>query len=134
LSDVEVSLINPKKPDLGLKLMFTGGSQCNETSKYSLLVQLNCDENCKETTYELDTASIQTPCSPKVIISSKEACAKVALGTLWTFFKTYYYIFGIFMIFIGIFLIVAGGRYYKVTMWFAGTFSVAAFILIIMFT
>lgn len=58
----------------------------------------------------------------------------MVLGTLWTFFTTYYFIFGAIMIVIGLFLVIVGGRYYKATMFLAGQFSVAAFIMIIMFT
>jgi hypothetical protein len=34
LSDVGVSLIDTDKPDLGLRLNFTGGNMCNATAKF----------------------------------------------------------------------------------------------------
>jgi hypothetical protein len=34
LADVGVSLIDDDKPDLGLKLNFTGGNMCDEKQKY----------------------------------------------------------------------------------------------------
>ena len=58
LSDVGVNLIDVNKPELGLRLNFTGGNMCNATHKYSLIVQLNCEENAAGISYEMDTASI----------------------------------------------------------------------------
>jgi hypothetical protein len=43
LTDVVVSMIDENKPDLGLKLLYSGGNMCNETNKFGLLLQLNCD-------------------------------------------------------------------------------------------
>jgi len=34
LSDVGVALIDKDKPDLGLRLNFSGGNMCNETAKF----------------------------------------------------------------------------------------------------
>jgi hypothetical protein len=34
LSEVGVSLIDDERPDLGLKLLYRGGNQCNATSEY----------------------------------------------------------------------------------------------------
>lgn len=133
ISDIGVSLIDPDEPDLGLVLTFKGGNQCNATSDYQLVLQLNCDEYASTTTYNLDPASIATPCTPRVIMNSPVACPVLSLGTLWTFFNDYYYIFGVSMILIGILLMVFGGRFFKVTLFLVGQVSVAAFILIIMF-
>ena len=88
MSDVVVGLIDNEQPDLGLTLMFTGGNLCNDTSKFEFTLQLNCDYYATKTSYNLDTTSLANPCSPRVILSSKEACPKLTLGTLWTFFNT----------------------------------------------
>lgn len=133
LSEVTVSLIDEEVPDLGLKLLYKGGNRCNATNFYQLEVQLNCDEYASKVSYVLDTSSVKDPCSPRVILTSAESCPKLTLGTLWTFFNKYYYIFGVTMILGGIFLMVFGGRLYQVTMFLAGQISVAAFIMIIMF-
>ena len=66
-------------------------------------------------------------------MTSNQSCPVMSLGTLWHFFNAYYYIFGVTMILGGIFLMILGGRLYKVTMFVAGEISVAAFIMIIMF-
>ena len=58
----------------------------------------------------------------------------MSLGTLWHFFNLYYHIFGVIMILGGIFLMVFGGRFYKVTMFVAGQIAIAAFIMILMFS
>jgi hypothetical protein len=86
LHDVGVSLIDDNKAELGLRLNFTGGNMCNETHKFSLIVQLNCEEYAPKSSYEIDAASIQTPCSPRVILSSKDACPILSLHSLWHFF------------------------------------------------
>jgi hypothetical protein len=81
----------------------------------------------------MDTSSISDVCSPRVIITSQEACPVLSLGTLWTFFNRYYFLFGTFMMFLGSFLMVFGGRYYQFTMFVSGQMTVAAIIMIIMF-
>ena len=54
LSQVGVSLIDTENPEAGLLLEFTGGNSCNDTSKFVLTVQLNCDSYAKELSYEID--------------------------------------------------------------------------------
>jgi hypothetical protein len=46
----------------------------------------------------------------------------------------YYSVFGILMMGLGFFLMFSGGKFYRVTMFLAGQASVAAFIVILMFT
>jgi hypothetical protein len=120
LSDVGVFLIDEERPDLGLKLKYRGGNQCNATSEYIFELQLNCDPYSTKLHYELELASLKYPCSPRVIMTTKEACPVLSLGTLWHFFNMYYHIFGVTMILGGIFLMIFGGRFYKVTMFLAG--------------
>ena len=93
---------------------------CDAKSKFQMMLQLNCDLYAEKTTYSLDTASLVDPCRPRVILSSKEACPKLSLGTLWSFFNKNYHFFGLFMMVLGIFLMIVGGRYYKFTMFMAG--------------
>ena len=58
LDQVDVTLIDADKPDLGVQLQYEGGNFCAENNKFSLLVQLNCNENKQDTSYELDMESI----------------------------------------------------------------------------
>lgn len=53
-------------------------------------------------------------------MSSKDACPKLTLGSLWYFFNENYYIFGLLMMGLGVFLMIVGGRYYKFTMFLTG--------------
>ncbi len=53
-------------------------------------------------------------------MTSKNVCPILTLGTLWHFFNAYYYIFGIFMILGGLWLMIFGGRYFKITMFVTG--------------
>ena len=66
-------------------------------------------------------------------MNSKDACPRLTLGTLWTFFNKNYYIFGLLMMGLGVFLMIAGGRYYKFVMFITGQATIAGFILIVMF-
>ena len=67
-------------------------------------------------------------------MTTHEACPKLSLGTLWHFFNTFYFIFGVFMMILGLAFLIVGGRYYQFTFFVAGQMTVAAFIMIIMFT
>lgn len=66
-------------------------------------------------------------------MSTVEACPDFSLGTLWYFFNAYYYIFGVLMILLGIFLLTFGGRFFKTTLFITGTITVAAAVLISIF-
>jgi hypothetical protein len=55
------------------------------------------------------------------------------MGALWHFLLSYYYVLGVLMILTGIFLMIFGGRLFKVTMFLAATVFVTAFILILMY-
>jgi hypothetical protein len=55
ISDIDVQLIQRQVPELGLTLTYKDGNQCNETSNYGLILQMNCDQYATRTTYSLDT-------------------------------------------------------------------------------
>lgn len=134
LQDVGVSLIDDSTPEKGLILDYKGTEKCQGNQTYGLQLRLECDNDMKKTQYELDRSSIETnDCSPRIILKTKEACPALSLGTLWHFFNEYYYIFGIMMVFFGLFLIILGGRFHKQTTFLFGQLSVAAFVMIIMF-
>jgi len=67
-------------------------------------------------------------------MTTKEACPVLTLGSLWHFFNIYFTVFGLLMIFGGLFLMIFGGKHYKVTMFLAGQLAVASFIMILMFS
>lgn len=81
----------------------------------------------------IDAGSVQNPCSPRVILASKDSCPILSLHTLWHFINSYYIVIGLLMISLGLFLMVLGGKYYRVTMFLAGQMSVCAFLMIILF-
>ena len=68
-----------------------------------------------------------------MIITSKEACPKITLGTLWHFFQAYYLGFGVIMIILGIYFLAFGGRYHQATMLMFGQFSFSAAAMILLF-
>ena len=134
ISNIGVKLIDEEYPELGLILdLYSGSHLCNATDYFTLQLQLNCDQYSNKPSFTLDTAGSTLPCSPRIIMDTSEACPVLSLGTLWHFFNTYYYIFGVTMILTGLFLMIFGGRLFKVTMFLAGMVSVTAFIMIIMF-
>ena len=120
VSKAQVALADAKKPDKGVTITYHGGNLCNATDKYSLTIELLCDSTLATPSYEVDTSSIVYPCSPKIIMQAKDACPIAELHTLWKFFNQFYYIFGLIMMFCGLWLVILGGRYYKVTMFMAG--------------
>jgi hypothetical protein len=66
-------------------------------------------------------------------MNTNSACPVLALNALWYFFEHYWIFFGLASMAIGGFLITAGGRFFKVTMFLAGEFIVVAPGLILMF-
>ena len=90
---------------------YEGGNMCNDTSKYSLSVQINCNSNLDKTTYALDKESLKSPCDPRVIMNSPHACPVLSSGPLQKFLDEYNYWIGIPMILIGGYLLGAGGRF-----------------------
>ena len=86
ISEVGVTLIDSNKPELGIVLKYEGTTLCNDTAYYSLILQLNCEVDRLTPSYKLDTSSLNTPCSPKVIMNTKEACPIIALNALYFFF------------------------------------------------
>ena len=51
IAQVGVSLIDSANPALGLRLNFATGNQCNDTSKYNMQIQMNCDEYAVQSSY-----------------------------------------------------------------------------------
>lgn len=85
------------------------------------------------TTYALDPNSLVDPCQKRVIFTSKEACPKITLGTLWHFFSHYCIGLAIIMISLGIYFLTLGGRYYKATMILFGQISFTVVAMVSLF-
>jgi hypothetical protein len=135
LTEVGVSLIDKTKQDMGINLLFGGGSVCtyNSTKKFSLQVQLQCDDKAKETTYAIDTSNLNDPCSPKVIMVSKNACPVFSLHTLWRWGEYYKHVIGLLMLLTGFLLLMCGGRNYKLVMFFTGQVTTGLFLTFLLF-
>ena len=106
---------------------FEGGNMCNDTSKYSLSVQINCNSNLDKTTYALDKESLKSPCDPRVIMNSPHACPVLSSGPLQKFLDEYNYWIGIPMILIGGYLLGAGGRFPGITLALFSTLAIGVF-------
>jgi len=133
ISNIKVSLINDNKPEKGVSLYFEGGNYCNETTKFQLTLDIVCDPDATKTTFDLDTYSLADKCRPKIVMNSKAGCPVFSLHSLWQFFIYYSFVIGIFMILLGIFLLVFGGRYFKVTMFLGGLLITTATIMLTLF-
>lgn len=134
ISDIDVQLIQRRVPELGLTLRLKDGNKCNETSDYGLILQLNCDQYATRSTYSLDTASItESPCVPRIIFNSYEACPKYSMGTLWRFWNDHYEWFATSLMLLGLYLMTVGGRFYKITLFLSGELTISVFLTIIMF-
>ena len=57
----------------------------------------------------------------------------LGLHTLWMFFGEFYFVFGILMIFAGLWLMIFGGKMYKVTMFMAGQLAITILLPVILF-
>ncbi len=96
-------------------------------------MELRCEKDAVVAKYALDQSSITDPCTKRVILTSKEACPKMTLGTLWHFFSYYYGGFAIVLIVLGLYFLTLGGRYYKATMLLFGEMTFTAASMILMF-
>ena len=77
-----LSLISESNPGLGVLMSYEGGNMCNDTSHFSLVVQINCNPNLDKTTFGFDKESLLSPCDPKVIMNSPHACPVMSTGAL----------------------------------------------------
>jgi len=77
--------------------------------------------------------SLVSPCSPRVIFNTKEACPVLSFRTFWEFLERYYILLGCLMVLIGGFLAFAGGRFYKATMFMAAQFGFAITLLMFLY-
>merc|ERR1712210_248193 len=98
---------------------------CDETTKYSLQVQINCNENLEKTTFALDKESLKNKCSPRVIVNSPHACPVLSLGPLGEILTNYNYWLGVSMIAIGGYLCFVGGQFPSVTLLLFTTLAVS---------
>jgi len=105
-------------------MSYEGGNKCNETAKFSLQVQINCNPNLSKTTYALDKESLKSPCDPKVIMNSPHACPVMSTGPLSKFMTKHAYWIGAPLILIGGYLAFAGGRFPGVTIAIFSTLTV----------
>ncbi len=120
-----LSLISEENPALGVVMLYEGGNMCNETSKYSLEVQINCNPNLDKTTFALDKDSIKNKCDPRVIMNSPFACPVVSMGPLGEFLQDFRLWIGLPMIAIGGYLAFAGGRFTGITLFIFSTLAVS---------
>jgi hypothetical protein len=67
-------------------------------------------------------------------MTSSSACPVLSLHTLWYFLKTFWPLFALFMIGFGGFLLVLGGKHYKITMFLSGELLICTILMIFLFT
>ena len=119
-----LSLISEANPGLGVLMTYEGGNMCNETSHFSLVVQINCNPNLDKTTFGLDKESLNSPCDPKVIMNSPHACPVLSSGPLARFLEDGGYFIGAPMLLIGGYLCFFGGKHPGVTLFIFSTLAV----------
>ncbi len=129
MDEQTVSLLNAEFPDMGVAVNYIDGNWCNDTAQYTLTIQINCDYDATEVEYELDSASLGDTCNPVIIMFAAEGCPVFSMHALYTFCIAYKHFIGVLLMVIGGFLIGAGGRNYKTSMFMAGE---AVVILIVM--
>ena len=105
-------------------MSYQGGNMCDETSHFSLQVQINCNANLEKTTFALDKSSLKTPCNPRVIMNSPHACPVLQMGPLGEILENYNYYIGIPMLLIGGYLAFVAGKFPGVTLLLFTTLAV----------
>ena len=128
-----LSLISEQNPRLGVVMNYEGGNMCNETSRFSLTVQINCNPNLDKTTYAFDKESLKDQCDPRVIMNSPHACPVLSAGPLATFLEEEAYWIGVPMMIIGAYLCFVGGRFSGTTLFIFSTLAVALLQLFTLF-
>jgi len=123
-------------PELGLKITYSQGNICNEETgeKYSLELQLNCNPNLKQVTYAIDEESLATPCSPKIIMNTPDACPVIQTGPLSEFIDLYGKWVALPMILIGVFSVFFSGRYPKTSMFLFTTICLSLGLLVSLYS
>ena len=120
-----LSLISEDNPKLGVVMNYEGGNMCNETSHFSLQVQINCNENLDKTTFALDKESLKSPCDPRVIMNSPHACPVISAGPLGQILERHGYWIAIPMLLLGGYLSFAAGQFPGVTLLIFTTLAVS---------
>ena len=130
INEQTVALLDSEFPDKGVALSYTGGNWCNDTNQYTLTIEINCDEDAGFTEYELSSSeTLEDTCSPVIVMYTTEGCPVFSIHALYSFCSKYRDWIGVIFMGIGGFLLGAGGRFYKASMFLAGEASV---ILIVM--
>lgn len=106
-------------------MTYEGGNMCNETSHYSLQVQINCNPNLDKTTFALDKESLNSVCDPRVIMNSPHACPVISMGPLGELLEEYKYWIGIPMLGLGAYLCFVSGQFPGVTLLLFTTLAVS---------
>lgn len=128
-----LSLISEKNPGLGVIMSYEGGNMCNDTSHFSLVVQINCNPNLDKTTFGLDKESLLSPCDPKVIMNSPHACPVLSSGPLGHALEEAGFWLGIPMLLVGGYLCFVGGRFPGTTLFIFSTLAVSLIQLFFLF-
>jgi hypothetical protein len=67
-------------------------------------------------------------------MSTAEACPTYTFGALWYFCEDYYSLIGLICLLGGLWLLMVGGRYYRITMFFCTVFFVGIAIVVVLFS
>ena len=130
----KMGLISEKNPGLGVLINYEGGNMCNETTHFSLQVQINCNANIERTTFALDKESLQNPCDRKrIILNSPHGCPVMSTGPLGQTLEKYNYWIGVPMLLFGGYLVAVGGRFTGTTLFMFTTVAVSLAQLFIVF-
>mmetsp|Transcript_82562 Transcript_82562/g.114100 ORF Transcript_82562/g.114100 Transcript_82562/m.114100 type:complete len:223 (-) Transcript_82562:324-992(-) len=89
-----------------------------------LTVEVTCNPDVINANYHLDSTIASDPCHPKVIMNSAAGCPTLSYGPLYEFMDRYWYLVAFPMIFLGAFLLVAGGRNPRASMFFIATVTI----------
>jgi hypothetical protein len=113
-------------------LKWTSDDKCTDKEKYSLTVELRCEEGATNPIPRIKSKSVEkNSCSPVMYIDTEEGCIDQSFNLLWSFFSANAVFLSILIMCIGIFLTLVGGSQPKLTLFMVGSCALTMVLLFI---
>lgn len=118
-------------------MSFSPGDRCphSDSQNYHLTVSIVCDQNRKnDDLIKIDTNSLLTPCSPKVLLYSDQGCPNLKINPLFEWLEASKYWIAPILGLLGIYLMLFSLYMYKPTCYIIGFCSTPVLILGTLYT
>ena len=126
-----VKLVNDE--DLRLNFRYTGDEVCaqDNTQKYEFQLQVECSSDDKSPVFEADSSS---PCKIPVKWESKSGCPILKLNAIWNYLSKYRMYLIPVLIIIGLFFLVLGSCFTKISVFLISAITIVFIILLILYS